>query len=41
VTADKVTMVMMELKEEFGVADSEIHVAIAASPQLAEIWPPG
>jgi hypothetical protein len=32
-------MVMMELREEFGISESAIHAAIAASSLLAEIWP--
>jgi hypothetical protein len=36
VTADGATSVMMELKEEFGIADAEIQRAIRESPLLSQ-----
>jgi hypothetical protein len=38
-TAHRMTTVMEELREEFGISESAVADAIKASPLLREIWP--
>jgi hypothetical protein len=38
-TADEVTGVMMELREEFDISEAAIHQAIEDSQLLSEVWP--